>query len=1099
MKTSKNTSARLGTTALMIALTLLLINCGCQEDENIDRTTPANLVRGFVHPPDSVKPWVYWYWISDNISKEGITRDLEAMARVGIGEALIGNIGLDEIPYGTIPVLSNEWWQFIEHAIREGKRVGVNIGLFNCPGWSQSGGPWVKSAEAMRHLVSSEVIVEGGRKVLQKLETPGALFQDVKVLAFPAPEADALSIAELNPRITTLPPVSDSRLMVDGDSTTVCLFTNAGDSRKIIIDLETTEALTARSLVLYPAKKPFAADVDLQVMENGKFRTIRSFLCDRSNPGVSVGPNPFGAVAIAIPEITARKFRLIMSNFMERSGKKVSDAGMAEIALSAAPRLERYIEKQLGKLHQDPFPLWKEYQWPSQEETGTKAMKIDPASVVDLSTHLSGDGMLNWEAPAGRWVIMRIGVTPTGTQNSPSAPQGRGWEVDKMNRDHLRRHFDAFIGELLRRMPAEDRTALKHVVLDSYEQGSENWTEGFAEDFSKRYGYDPTPWLPVLSGRIVGSADQSNRFLWDMRRLIADRVAYDYVGGLRDLSQEHGLRAWLENYGHWGFPSEFLMYGGQSHDIGGEFWSEGELGNIECRAASSAAHIYGKRRVSAESYTSAGLPFRRYPAMLKRRGDWSFTEGINHVVLHVYIHQPYEERNPGVNAWFGMEFNRKNTWFEQSKKWIDYQRRCMFMLQRGQAVNDVCYFIGEDTPKMTGIRDPELPRGYSFDYMNAEVILNRLSVEDGKLVLPDGMSYRILVLPPLKTMRPELLRKIKQLAAEGATVLGPAPDHSPSLQNFPAADNEVKSVSSEVWGEVDGKSVKSGKYGKGLIMNGLDMQSALHQIGVLPDVSFPENSPLLWIHRKLMDTEIYFITNQSRETLNVETGFRVKAKQAELWDPVNGTIRDLPAFVQKGEMTIVPLRLEPYGSAFILFEETGRSTSDALKTNFHEPKIVAKVDSPWQVSFDPSMRGPKGIVAMTRLEDWSKNRDESIRFYSGSATYRNTFILPEIPDGERLYVNLGLVSAMADIKVNGRSAGGVWTAPWQVDVTGLVRSGENRLEIEVVNTWANRLIGDSRLPEKARKTWTAFHNTKAADPLEPSGLLGPVTITSVRY
>ncbi len=394
--------------------------------------------------------------------------------------------------------------------------------------------------------------------------------------------------------------------------------------------------------------------------------------------------------------------------------------------------------------------------------------------VIDLTSNLSADGTLTWDAPAGRWIVMRIGATPTGTKNSPSAPYATGWEVDKMSREHLKKHFDAFIGELLKRMPAEDRTALKHVVLDSYEQGSQNWTEDLDKDFQERYGYDPIPWFPVLSGRIVGSADQSDRFLWDLRRLIADRVAYDYVGGLRDLSQEQGLRVWLENYGHWGFPSEFLMYGGQSHDIAGEFWNEGELGNIECRASSSAAHIYGKRRVSAESYTSAGLAYQRFPAMLKKRGDWSYTEGINHVVLHLYIQQPYEDRTPGINAPFGTEFNRKNTWFNQSKKWIDYQRRCMFMLQRGLAVNDVCYFIGEDVPKMTGTRVPEIPGGYSYDYINAEVIMNRVTVKDGSLVLPDGMSYRLLVLPPLETMRPELLRKIKQLVTEGASVTGPA-------------------------------------------------------------------------------------------------------------------------------------------------------------------------------------------------------------------------------------------------------------------------------------------------------------------------------------
>jgi hypothetical protein len=1086
--------------SVVMILAFVLIMTGCVGEKREEgRLSPEGLAQGFVHPPDSVKPWVYWYWISDNISRDGITRDLEAMARVGIGEAFIGNIGLDDIPAGKIPVLSEEWWQLVEHAIREGKRVGVNIGLFNCPGWSQSGGPWVKSTEAMRYLVSSEVVVDGGRRVVQKLARPKEMFQDVKVLAYPLPEADSLCISRLHPRITTVPVVPGANLMVDGDTSTACLFTSAGKSKEIVVDLATSEPFTARSLILSPAKKPFAADVDLQVMENGRFRTVKSFLFDRTNPGVSVGPMPFGEVAVAIPEITAKKFRLVFSNFEKRSGRKVSDAGIAEIALSAAPRLERYVEKQLGKMHQTPFPLWAEYQWPPQEETGSAAMKIDPARVLDLSAQLAPEGTLTWEAPAGKWIVMRIGLSPTGTQNSPSSPEARGFEVDKMNRDHLRKHFDAFVGELLRRMPAEDRTAFKHVVLDSYEQGSENWTEGFAEDFQKRYGYDPIPWLPVLSGRIVGSADQSNRFLWDMRRLVADRVAYDYVGGLRDLSQEKGLQVWLENYGHWGFPSEFLMYGGQSHNIGGEFWAEGELGNIECRAASSAAHIYGKRRVSAESYTAAGLPFQRYPAMLKQRGDWSYTEGINHVVLHVYIHQPYEEKNPGINAWFGTEFNRKNTWFEQSKKWIDYQRRCMFMLQQGQVVNDVCYFIGEDAPKMTGIRKPELPVGYSFDYINAEVILNRLSVKDGRLVLPDGMSYRMMILPPVETMRPEVLRKIKQLVADGATILGAPPDRSPSLQNYPAADGEVKSMAAELWGRADGKSAMPVKYQKGAILNGVDMETAFNQIGLAPDVSFPDSTPLLWIHRRTADLDLYFVTNQSDSVLSAYIGFRVTGRQPELWDAVDGTMRALPAFVQKGEITVVPLRLEASGSAFIVFHKAGQPVSDKLEANFPEMNVVARVNSPWEVRFDTAMRGPAEAVKMDTLRDWSKDMDSTIRFYSGTAVYRNSFSLSEIPKGEQLFLDLGKVSAMAEVRVNGQSAGGVWTAPWRVDMTKLVKQGENTLEIEVVSTWANRLIGDSRLPAKKRTTWATVNSFQPKNVLEPSGLEGPVTVKAVRF
>lgn len=1090
--------------ALLVMITLFIADCSDIKRENQDPVMPEMLSKGFINPPDSVKPWVYWYWISDNNSKEGITKDLEAMASVGIGEAFIGNIGNEGMSYGKIVSLSEEWWQLMEHAVREGKRLGVNIGFFNCPGWSQSGGPWVKPSESMRYMISSELEIEGGRKIVQKLLRPKEIFQDVKVLAFPVPENDDLTIASLKPAITTIPELENPEWLTDGDTGTVCLFTKAGNSENILIDLVTRNSFTARSLILNPARIPFAADIDLQIVEDGIPHTIKKFRYDRSNPRVNVGPIPYGALTIAIPEVTAKNFRIIMSNFnlsnyLTSAPNKASNAGLAEITLSAAPRLEQYIEKQLGKMCQTPFPLWNEYQWDPQMETGTRTMKINPDEVTDLSANLSDGDILTWDAPAGKWLIMRIGATPAGTRNAAAALNAMGWEVDKMNLEHLKKHFDAYVGELLNRIPAEDRTALKHIVLDSYEQGSENWTDGLAEDFKSQYGYDPVPWLPVLSGRIVGSADQSNRFLWDLRRIIADRVAYDYVGGFRDLCQENGLRIWLENYGHWGFPSEFLMYGGQSHDIAGEFWNEGELGNIECRAASSAAHIYGKRSVSAESYTSAGLAYQRYPAMLKKRGDWSYTEGINQVILHLYIHQPYEEKTPGINAWFGTEFNRKNTWFKQSKNWIDYQRRCMFMLQRGLVVNDVCYFIGEDVPKMTGTRIPELPKGYSFDYINAEVIKNRLTVKDGNLTLPDGMSYKLMVLPPLETMRPELLQKIKQLVDQGAAVLGPPPDHSPSLQNFPSADDEVKALSAELWGEANDKILKSAKSGKGMIYNVNDLQPVLNQIGLIPDVSVPEDIPLLWIHRRLGDIEIYFITNQSGNPVNFEATFRVTGRKPEFWDPTSGMIRDLHAFIKKDKTTVVPLKLDAFESAFIVFRKRGNSLSDRIEANFPEPKTLVNITAPWEVSFDKAMGGPESPVIMTDLDDWSENNDERIKYYSGTAIYKNTFVIDEIPRKETLYLNLGNVNVMAEVKINGQIAGGVWTPPWKNDITNLVKPGENSIEIDVVNNWLNRLIGDSKLPEKERSTWINVNQIRPDDPLQPSGLMGPVSVVTVRY
>src|SRR5690606_34697719 len=449
------------------------------------------------------------------------------------------------------------------------------------------------------------------------------------------------------------------------------------------------------------------------------------------------------------------------------------DVGIAEVELHTAPRVERFKEKSLARMHPTPLPYWHDYQWERQAEPDDASYVVNPTEVVNLTKSLGTDGELNWEVPEGDWVILYTGMMPTGVTNSPASPEGRGLEIDKMSRVHVAKHFDAFLGEILRRVPAEDRKTFKIVVGDSYETGGQNWTDDFIPKFQKAMGYDPTPYVPALYGYVVGSQEQSDRFLWDVRRFIADNVAYEYVGGLRDISHKHGLTTWLENYGHWGFPGEFLQYGGQSDEVGGEFWSEGDLGNIENRAASSAAHIYGKNKVSAESFTAAGNTFGRYPALFKQRGDRFFTEGINNSLLHVYIPQPYEDRRPGVNAWFVNEFNRFNTWFDDMDLFIDYLKRCNYFLQQGRYVADVAYFIGEDAPKMTGVQDPPLPPGYSFDYINAEVILNRLTVRDGRFVLPDGLSYRILVLPRLNNMRPELLRKLEQLVKAGGILLGP--------------------------------------------------------------------------------------------------------------------------------------------------------------------------------------------------------------------------------------------------------------------------------------------------------------------------------------
>ena len=1073
----------------------------------------------FNNPPESTKPRCYWYWLYGHISREGITHDLEAMKRVGIGE---GHIGI--ISGGEIKALSEPWWQLIEHAVREGGRIGVDIGFFNCPGWSQSGGPWVKPEQAMRYVVLQEMRVTGPKHFEGKLPQPKDNFQDLAVLAFPAPAHDSDDAAAHGAKITRQPET---------------------------VTFEFQEPFAARSLVVHPTKQG-KVSAELQVSDDGQqYRALRKFDIDRHNLEVNVGPVPLSPIAVSFPVVTAKYFRLAFSG----------PCDLGDVILSSAARLENYPEKQLAKVFQGPLPPFHFYTWPTQAEPESADLVIKSDSVCDISRQVGKDGVLSWDVPAGDWIILRTVLMPTGTKNVAAPAEVTGLEVDKMNRAALKEHFDAYVGKLLARMPEKERRAFKHVTADSYEVGPQNWTDGMAADFQKRYGYNPMPFLPAMTGRIVGSADQSDRFLWDLRRMVADRISRDYVGGLRDLCRKHGLKLWLENYGHWGFPGEFLQYGENCDEISGEFWEpSGSLGGVELRDASSAAHIYGKPVVFAEAFTG-GPAFQSTPASLKARGDWAYCEGINQFVLHVYFHQPWDDKRPGVNKWFGTEFNRNNTWFDYSGGWIEYQRRCSVMLQAGKHVADVAYFIGEDAPKMTGLCKPELPAGYNFDYINADVIEKSLSVKKGRLVLPDGMSYRLLVLPERTPMRPALLKRIRDLVKAGGAVLGQAPTRSPSLENYPACDAEVRNLASELWD-------------KGLVMNDSDLKSAFDKLKTPPDVVCPDG--ILWTHRRDSDVDIYFLSNQRSSPRTETIAFRVNDLAPEFWWPETGRV-ERPAVYDVGPDAVrVPVHFGPNTSVFVVFREKARKDrvvevtcngqpvfdmplskpAEMIKLANSAPENTAEVkgllnelpieltfgadgkvevltrqpgsyawktadgavqkievvavpapvelNGPWEVSFDPKNGGPGKPVTFEQLADWSKRPEEGIKYYSGTATYRKEFVhegtkaqsfkgIDGVKQG-RFFLDLGKVHAIARVRVNGLDAGTAWKQPYRLDVTRFMKQGPNKLEIDVVNTWLNRLIGDEQPGVTNRSTFTISRHWKAQDALLPAGLLGPVIV-----
>ena len=1047
----------------------------------------------FVTPPSSVQTGTYWYWIDGNVTKEGVEKDLEAMKAAGIDRAFMANIGGngtgDPNAQYRVKFMSDEWWDITRAALKKATELGIDIGIFNSPGWSQSGGPWIKANQTMRYLNSSRTLVKGPGRVTVKLPQPADEFEDVKVVAFPNPTPAGTVLTTANASITSAPMMGDLTAMTDGDNATDVRFTTNGE---YVIEINPQGEFTARSIVVRPAPAPINTDVELQAMDaDGRYQTVSRFNINRTRDWKKVGFDPYADVAMSFDPVTSDSYRVVFRSVG-------AGAGIAELSLSSVPRVERYKEKSLAKLFQSEVPAWDEYLWREQPQADDRSMAVQPGQVIDLSDKMSADGTLTWDVPEGEWTVLRTGMTPTGVVNEPASPEATGYEVDKMSSKHAEEHFDAYIGQILRRIPAADRKSFKILVQDSYEVGGQNFTDDMIPIFKQRYGYDPVPYLPVLSGVVVGSEHDSDAFLWDLRRLVADKISYDHVGGMREVAHKHGLTTWLENYGHWGFPGEFLQYGGQADEVGGEFWADPPLGDIENHLATSCAHIYGKRLTSSETSTSAGPSFVRTPASLKQRMDRFFTYGVNNTVLHLYISQPSTDRLPGSNAWFGTEFNRNNTWFSQMDLYTRYIKRCNYMMRQGWYQADVAYFIGEDAPRMVGIMEPQLPAGYQYEHMNAEVIMRDMTVKDGMLTLPHGVKFKVLVLPRrLKTMRPELLEKIERLILDGAIVMGPAPERSPSLQNQPEADRMVKEMAARIWGDVDGVNVKQRRYGKGMICDGLDLETLFAQIGYVPDCNTPDGMNVYSGHQKDGDTDIYILSNQDNRALTMDVAFRVTGKQPELWNPVTGVIRKLPAFRQEEKTTVVPMRLDKNECVFVVFRKKGEPEATTLEANYPAPLRTQEVKGEWNVAFESAFKTP-APVRMTELDNLSTNANDSIRYFSGTATYTTTVNLDRAGRDEHMFMAFDNVGTMAKVYINGKYAGGVWTTPYKLDVTDFVKDGRNDVRVEVVNTWVNRIVGDMNLPENQRDIYLYVNHLNAKTPLPPSGIIGKVKFETVR-
>ena len=730
---------------------------------------------------------------------------------------------------------------------------------------------------------------------------------------------------------------------------------------------------------------------------------------------------------------------------------------------------------------------------------------LDMATCIDLAANFGEDGTLDWTVPEGKWVVCRVGCTLTGKKTSWSSPTGEGLEGDPLDPAAIESQFQHIAAVLLKDAGSTAGPIFRAVEIDSWETLLPNWTMKYLDAFRKYRGYDACPYLPALAGRTVGSAEISDRFLHDFRKTLGDCVAENYFGRLTTLAQTAGIIQQSEAGGVC-YPKVMSMDAlknlGRCDVPMGEFWQsptwrEKEDQNTNGKQTASAAHLYGKRVAAAEAFASF-WHWVDSPATLKPTADRAFCEGFNQFVIYSTATRS-DEGTPGTEFIAGTHFNRRVTWWNQARPFCDYIARCSHLLQQGLFAADVLFYNGDGCPNFVAPKhiEPGLGPGYDYDVCNNEVLLTRLSVRDGRIVLPDGMSYQLMVLPDRKSMPPEVVQKLKELVAAGMTLIGPKPEQTPGLADYPACDQQLKTQANDLWGDCDGRTVKEHPFGKGRVVWGVTPREILTQAGVVPDFEHDGNAEtfLDWIHRSDASTEFYFVVNRRDREESRTCTFRVGGRQPKILDPVTGAVRDARAFVQSGGRTSLPLEFAPFGSIFVVFDKKiPDAQNGAGRTNGEVLAPATTIAGPWAVRFDPKWGGPAS-VQFQELVDWTHRSEDGIKYYSGTATYSNTFLL-NMSSGQRVVLDLGDVKNVAEVRLNGKKAGIAWTRPYRVEITSAVHAGENSLEIDVVNLWPNRMIGDGPLPPEKRFTVTnipVYYEHKPQT-LLASGLLGPVTV-----
>lgn len=1106
----------------------------------LNRSFSQKDVSAFLEPEKVFHPETWFHFIGGNVAKKGITADLEAIAEAGISGIQLFHGQFGGAWPGVTPqikCLSESWDDAINHTANECRRLGLRFTMQNCPGWAMAGGPWINPENAMRHLAWSRTDITGGQQIAITLPLPESAgeewrdYRDVTVLAFPVPDGDTgkalipdsiTSNREDQPWEKCIKKEKGSMVKLDPGSEPAWL------------EVKFNEAVTIRTLQ-FPSVESFnhgwcyapGITITVQAVLPDGVTNVAEYIMPQSNW------QDKESISLACSEAKSDTYRIIIDH------KHVMNIGHMQFFSAARKNnWEGEAAWTLRGLMRETHPVQSKSTW------------IDPALTTDISSNMNSEGRLIWNAPAGNWTVLRFGHINTGTRNGPAPPEATGWECNKLSPIGAEAHFQGYIGRIASENGPAGKGLLNGMLLDSWECKTQTWTPGMEQLFKDHNSYPMLQWLPALAGYVVTDPETTARFLCDWRSTINNLFVKNFFGRMSELGNKHGLSISFETAAGDVFPADILEYYKYADVPMCEFWhprSESYVGSFEFKPVKpcvSAARLYGKSRVAAEAFTSFNLSWTEHPGMLKNIADMHLAEGITHLVFHTYTHNPRTDFLPPGTAFgtgIGTPFLRGQTWWKHMPEFTAYLARCGYLLERGRPVSDVLWYIGDEIDHKPNQNAP-FPSGYKYDYCNRDILLNRLSVRNGLIMTPEGLSYRLLLLQNCKRMRPETLERLAELVKAGAVLVGEQPDGPATMTGGEAGCKRFNEAVRTLWSE-PGKSGER-KLGEGRVISGKNLEEVLKEMQIQPDVT---GNGVVWLHRQTKDADWYFVAAPEAQGFRGTLGFRASGK-TELWNPINGSIKPAGVIQRSDEGTMVALDLPPSGSIFVVFRKEKEITPAIVKVKHDNRSVIdaqsqpisspaachllppceipddgktllawqkgkfqaicqdgrtvsvetskpydIKLCGPWTIAFPEGWGAPEKIQ-MNQLSSWTElDMSAEARAFSGTAVYTTDLTVDYIEKNSVFKLDLGKVEVIADVYVNDMFAGKLWTEPYCLDVTELLKKGNNSLTIRVTSSWFNRLAYDAGLPENERKTWT-IAGPKTGTSLQDAGLLGPAVL-----